>query len=396
MYELGQTAFEQGKYGDADREFTRLIQGHKLSRFVPYAHLRRAAANYNLKNYQKTADDYIVLVTHYPTHTATMDVLLPLQEALNLAGRSGDFDQYLAVYKTANPDSKGVEGVEFEAAKNLYFAQDYSRAIQRLAAYAVAYPESPRLSEAKFYESESYYRLKDYPNALKGYYTISGDDSFSMLSKAIARIAELEYRAGSYEKAVGAFQELSILAANKKEQYAAWSGLMESHYLLAQYDSADKYAHVILEKGNINAGAGNKASLYLGKTAMARGDYETAQDEFLHTLNTAQDEYGAEAKYLMAEIFYLTKQYKQCHETLLSLNKDFGAYTDWVGKSFLLLADNYAIQGELFQARGTLQSLVDNFPTQTVKDEAIEKIKKIDQVELEQKQEAAKDTVDNQ
>jgi Flp pilus assembly protein TadD len=55
---------------------------------------------------------------------------------------------------------------------------------------------------------------------------------------------------------------------------------MESHYLLAQYDSAEKYARIILEKGNINAGAQNKASLYLGKAAMARGDYELAQDEF--------------------------------------------------------------------------------------------------------------------
>lgn len=396
MFELGQTAFEQGKYSDADREFTRLIDGHKLSRFVPYAHLRRAAANYNLKNYQKTADDYIVLITHYPTHPATADVLLPLQEALNLAGKPADFDQYLASFKTANPDSKGVESVEFEAAKNLYFAQDYTKAIQRLSAYAAAYPESARLSEAIFYQSESYYRLRDYPNALKGYYQISGDDSFSMLSKAVARIGELEFRAGNYEKAAGAFQELSLLAANKKEQYTAWSGLMESNYLLAQYDSADRYAHIILEKGNINAGAGNKAALFLGKTAMARGDYETAQDEFLHTLNTAQDEYGAEAKYLMAEIFYLTKQHKQCHETLLSLNKDFAAYTDWVGKSFLLLADNYAAQGELFQARGTLQSLVDNFPTQSVKDQAMEKIRKIDQQELEQKQESAKDTIDNE
>ena len=63
---------------------------------------------------------------------------------------------------------------------------------------------------------------------------------------------------------------------------------MESYYELAQYDSADTYAHLILEKGKVNAGAENKASLYLGKSAMARGDYDAAKDEFLNTLNSAR------------------------------------------------------------------------------------------------------------
>jgi TolA-binding protein len=170
---------------------------------------------------------------------------------------------------------------------------------------------------------------------------------------------------------------------------------MESHYLLAQYDSADKYANLIIEKGNINAGAVNKASLYLGKTAMARGDYENAKDEFLNTLNNAQDEYGAEAKYLMGEIFYLNHQYKECYETLVSLNRDFSAYTEWVGKSFLLLVDNYIAQGETFQARGTLKSLIENFPLQDVKDKATAKLKQMDEAEAKRAAETKTDTTDN-
>ena len=74
----------------------------------------------------------------------------------------------------------------------------------------------------------------------------------------------------------------------------------------------------------------------LAKRAMARGDSTSAKDEFLNTLNAARDEYGAEAKYLLAQIFYNQKEYKQSIETLLSLNKDFEEYQDWVGKSYLV------------------------------------------------------------
>src|SRR5690606_10513225 len=103
----------------------------------------------------------------------------------------------------------------------------------------------------------------------------------------------------------------------------------------------------------------NKASLYLGKAALAKGDVETAKDEFLNTLNTAQDEHGAEAKYLLAKLFYDQKSHKECYNTLISLNKDFAAYEGWVGRSFLLLADNFVATDDVFQARHTLQSLID-------------------------------------
>jgi TolA-binding protein len=160
---------------------------------------------------------------------------------------------------------------------------------------------------------------------------------------------------------------------------------MESYYLLAQYDSADVYARKLLNQSNVNVGSQNKASLYLGKSAMAKGDYETAKDEFINTINAAHDEYGAEAKYLLGEIFYLTKEHKQCYETLLGVKSEFSTYTEWVGKAFLLLADNYVATNEIFQAKGTLKSLVDNFPTQDVKDLAREKLKKIEQDELQNK-----------
>lgn len=395
LFRLAQLDFEHGKYGNAAAGFTRVIDGSKTSAFLPYAYAKRAASYYNLKDYNKTSADYIYVIEHYTTHPAADGVLVSLQEALNLAGRSAEFDKYLGLVKSANPDAKGLESVQYEAAKNTYFSQDYQRAIQRLQDYVAAYPESPRRVEASYYIAESHYRLKDYPAALKIYKDISNDNTFQMINKVVARISELEFRDGKYENAVPAYMRLAAISTSKKDLYTAWSGLMESHYLLARYDSADKYANLIIEKGNINAGAVNKASLYLGKTAMARGDYETAKDEFLNTLNSAQDEHGAEAKYLMGEIFYLNKQHKEAYETLVSLNRDFSAYNEWVGKSFLLLVDNYLAQGETFQARGTLKSLIDNFPLQSIKDKAADKLKQMDDEAKKAATQEKTDTTDN-
>jgi TolA-binding protein len=358
------------------------------------AYERRGAANYNLKQYDKTINDYQTVIRLFPTHPISKTVLIPLQEALNVAGRSGEFETNLSQYKNANPDDESVEKLEFETAKNLYFDQQYQKSITSFTSYLASYPRSAAAQEAKFYIAEAHYKLQDYNKALPFYTELNNDMTFSMGSRVVARLAEIHFKQGSYDKAVVNYHRLEKLATNKKEQYNAWAGLMESFYLQAQYDSVDVYARTIIERGNINAGAQNKASLYLGKTALARGDFEGAKDEFLNTLNAARDEFGAEAKYLLAEILYNQKEHKQCYETLMGLINDFSTYEVWVGKAFLLLADNFAAQNDVFQARATLQSL-DKFPLQSIKDQAKAKLKQLEQSELDKQKKIEADTLDN-
>ena len=56
-------------------------------------------------------------------------------------------------------------------------------------------------------------------------------------------------------------------------------------------------------------------------------------------------------------------------------NKEIPAHPYWLVKSFILLADIYAEKGNLFQAKATLQSIVDNYKgDQKLMDEASQKL----------------------
>jgi tetratricopeptide (TPR) repeat protein len=391
LYQRAQFDIEQGLYSGAIDGLTQLITSAPTSAYLPYAYARRAASYFNTKEIAKTIDDYLLLIKLYPAHPLAQEALSPLQEALELQGRSAEFDQHLAAVKAANPDAKGLENIEFETAKKLYFSEQYEKAITSLQSFVSLYTQSVFVSEANYYTAESYYRLRKLEQALPFYAQLKTVTSFAFAGRVAGRLAEISFKLARYEEAIQHYHFFERYATSKKDLYTTLNGLMESFYFIAQYDSTDFYAGQILERAAINAGAENKASLFLGKTAMARGDYEAAEDEFLSTLNAARDEYGAEAKYQLATLFFLRKEYKQCHETLLGLNRDFKAYEFWVGKSFLLLAENYRLQQNVFQATATLQSLVDNFPLAVIRDEAAVKLKEM------QKQEAIipSDTTEN-
>ncbi len=397
LFQRAQFEIEQSNYAVAISDLTRLINegSQSGSKFLPYAYERRAASNFNLKDYAKTISDYETVIKQFPSHPVAQQVLLPLQEALSLAKRSDEYDQYLALVTNANPGGKDLEVINFESAKNQYYDQQYAKAITSFSTFLTTYSQSAKIAEAKFFIAESYYRLTEFDKALALFTELSADPTSANANKIAGRIAEIQFKQGKYANAVTSYHKVERFASSKKDLYTAWSGLMESFYLLAQFDSVSVYANLILEKGNVNAGAQNKASLYLGKAAMAKGDYETAKDEFLNTLNTARDEYGAEAKYRIGEIFSLTKQYKQSNEALIAISAspEFSVYDEWVGKSFLLLADNYQAQGDVFNAKATLESLIsNNFPLQYIKDSAADKLKKIAADELKEQQKIKADT----
>lgn len=394
LFQRGQFEIEQGNYQAAADGLSQLIRESPGSKYAPYAYMRRAASYFNIKQYDRTISDYSTVLKEFPTHPVAKDALLPLQEALTIAGRSDEFDQYLAEQQRINPNDKNLEQIQFETAKNLFYDQQYSKALGKFTEFIAAYPSSARIQESKFYLAESNYRLDDFGKALPIYTELSQDPTFTMGNRVAGRIAEIEFRLGKYENAVSNYHKLEKLANNKKEQYNAWAGLMESFYLLGQYDSSNLYARTIIEKGAVNASAHNKASLYLGKNAYAKGDFETAQDEFLNTVNAAQDEFGAEAKYMIALTQYQQKQHKPSYETLISLSNDFAAYDEWVGKAFLLMADNFVALDNTFQARQTLQSLIDDFPLENIREQAKSKLRDIEKAEAEE-QKMESDTTEN-
>ncbi|MDX1628051.1 MAG: tetratricopeptide repeat protein [Fulvivirga sp.] len=384
LFQKAQLNFESGNYKEAVTNFTELISKKPNSGFVPYGYMRRASSYYNLKQYDEAIEDYLIVLNRFTSHPVAGEALLPLQEVLNLQERSDEFDKYLAMYKKANPDEKGLEQVEFDAAKNQYFNLNYEKAIAAFKDFINSYPQSAKIPEAQYYLGESHYRLGQHDQALDYYNKLVAGGAYQPMSKVLRRIGELEFKSNRFENATYFYYQLEQTARTKKEQYYAWSGLMESYFKMEQYDSAAHYAQVILEKGNVNISSQNKSSLYLGKVAYQQGEYDRAIDEFLNTLNTAKDEYGAEAKYLIGKIFYERGEYKKSIETLIELTNNFNIYKEWVGKAFLLLADNYIARKDYFQARGTLQSVIDNFPLEGVKKQAEEKLQQVNVLEKNQ------------
>ena len=100
--------------------------------------------------------------------------------------------------------------------------------------------------------------------------------------------------------------------------------------------------------------------MFKAKAWFAKGDYDKADTLFIKTTQLTQDENGAEAQYMLGEIKNLQKQYDASNEELYKVAEKYANYSEWLDKAFLLVADNFIGKGEYFQAKATLQSIIDN------------------------------------
>jgi len=381
LFQKAQLAFESGQYEKAITGFSYLLKNLPQSPLRPFAYSKRALAYFNLQEYEKAEQDYVLILQNYLTHSTANGALAGLQELYAIMGKEGDLEEYLTAYKNANPNDGEVTKIEFDAAQSLYFNQKYDRAVSAFKSYIDSYPDHPLTAEARYYLADSYYRNSQFNEALDLFYEVVENNNTSFNKRSIQKIAEIELENNEFDKARLYFSKLLEQAENKKDKYNAYTGLLTIAKSQSDFGKMIYYADLILEEAAINANAINEAYLNKGMANYYQGKYAEAKVSFQSAVDAAKDEFAAESKYMIALMQYNSQNYQESINTLFELNKEFGSYAKWLGKSFLLIADNYLALGEDFQAKATLNSIIENADSKVLKDEAKLKLEIIEAAE---------------
>ncbi|HEX8329359.1 MAG TPA: tetratricopeptide repeat protein [Hymenobacter sp.] len=377
VFQQAQLSFEAGEYQAAATGFGRLIENRPNSPLVPQALQKRGVAYANLQQQDKAVADFQRVLTSYPRSEAASQALYSLQESLTALGRTEEFDAALASFKAQNPDSKATESVEFEAAKSLYLAEKYQPAILRLESYLKQYPSSALGADARFFLADAYLKTGDKQQGLTRLRAVVTEGKSEFLNRAVGRLADLEFENKSYAEAAKLYERLRGASTNRREVANATLGQMRSLFESGDYPGTRRVAEELRAQAGATANATNAALLYLGKASFRAESYDQAATELAAAVAAAPNDInGAEAQYYLAETLFKQKKNEEAIAAALKVNSDFNSYSLWQGRAFLLVAEVYAAEGDNFQARGTLNSIIDNnFPVAEIVEAAKQRLK---------------------
>lgn len=386
LFQLAQTRFEDADFPAAITAFTSYIGQYPDENLAPFARIKRGLCYFNTGDLNNSNADYLFVLDNHIGHAAAQNALLGIQE-LQKQGISVDFDKYMSAYRAAHPDDSSLEAIEFEQGKTLYFAGDYQSAITKLKQILASNSEGAFKEDIIYYLGDAYDRTGQADEA-NGYYEQIIDMAPSKyLNRVLDKRGKLLLAQENGEEAIKNYELLKTHSKNRKENYLATEGLMKAYYQTKQFAKAIEHGRLITGAEWKPSNAENQASLLIGKSLIHSGDSIQAIDEFLKVINGGGDELAAEAKYSIGKVQFQQGKHQQSLETLFQLNSTFGAYENWIGESFLLIAENYLKMDELLQAKATLTSLIENFPINEIKRRAqvrLQDIDRLQQAEIEQ------------
>ena len=390
LYELGRAYERLGQNSEAIRNYKRLVAEHPQSTYFPRALLQMGLIEFNTGNFNQALTHYKQVAEKFQGTPEAQAALLGIR---NSYVEMNNVDGYVAYTRKlgggANVTVSEQDSLTYAAAERLYMAGD-PQAVGQLNRYLQQFPNGSFTVNASFYLAELLYKEGKYSEANKHYVFVARQPGNVFSEQALSRASELTYNAGNYHDALELFERLEKVAGSKWNLLKAYTGQMRSNYELKQYPAAIAAAEKARNSDVANDVWKREAAYIIGKSNHLAGNTDAALKPLLEVAEDTKLEKGAEAKFLVAEIYYRKNQMKQAEDEIMDFISKGTPFQFWLGKAFLLLSDVYLNRGDHFQAKHTLRSVVENYGADNdgVKAEASRKLAAIEAKEKADQQNA--------
>ena len=383
LYELGRAYERLGQTNAAISNYKRIVAEHAESAYYPRALLQMGLIEFNNSNFNQALNYYKVVAEKFAGTPEAQAALLGIR---NSFVEMNNVDGYVAYTRTlgggANVTVSEQDSLTYAAAERLYMAGDAKSASQ-LKQYLQQFPNGSFAVNANFYLAELLYKEGKYSEANTHYTFVAMQPSNVFSEQALSRASELTFNAGDHKNALELFARLEKVAGSKWNQLKAFTGQMRSFFELKQYPQAIASAEKAMNSEVANEIWKREAAYIIGKSNYLTGNLNAALKPLTEVAADTKLEKGAEAKYLISEIYYKNNQKERAENEIMDFISKGTPFQFWLGKSFLLLADVYLDRGDDFQAKHTLRSVVENYGADNdgVKTEASRKLKAIESKE---------------
>jgi TolA-binding protein len=361
-FEIAYAYFLKNDGATAKTDLQSMILKYPQSSYVPRALVTMGLIDYNAGNDSLAVISFKRVVADYSSTDEAKQALKQIEKIYTDKGDAQTFIAYAATTSIGNYTSAEQENIMYTAANNLYLNGDWEATVNAVNAYFDKFPSKPIYNkQAHFIRAESLVALKRPQEAVADYNLILNDWTSEYTEKSLISMAKLYIAQNKYNDAVVFLKKLETTSEYKEDYAFAINTLMLCYTEMQMPDETLSYVKLVRANEKSSQEDKFKTGLYAGKAFLQKGDTTSAINEFDYTVSNTKTVAAAEAKYNLAYIEYLRRHYKASQKTCFDLAKELPNYDYWIAKTYILLADDYVGLKDTFQAKATLQSIMENY-----------------------------------
>jgi TolA-binding protein len=374
QFELGNTYLLLKDNENALINFKKVVSDYPNSSFALKARLKSGLIYYNSEQYDLALSTFKKVVEDFPNTPESREALVSIK---NIYVEMNKVEDYLA-YANSLPNAvvriSEQDSLLYISAEKLYLNSDYAGALPSLEKYVEKFPQGAFVTGASFYLADCQLKEGRKEDALKNYEVVLTNPRSEFTETALLKAAMLSYGLGKYDTSLAYFTSLETIAEDKANVTEAWYGKMRSNYMLKNYEGTLVDAAKLLSVEKLSDPMKLEAMTMRANAYYFSDELMLAKSEYRKITEISQGDAGAEAMFNIAEIEFKLADNTAAEKNCFELINRYTAYDYWVAKGFILLSDVYMKNGNNFQAKQTLQSIIDNYDGDDLRKIAGEKL----------------------
>jgi TolA-binding protein len=382
-FELGTAYFALDQLQPALSAFNTVVNDFSQSPYRKRALLQRGLVQYRLGEYDEAIATYKSVVKDYGVDAESQEAIATLKNIYLDLGRVDDFTAWLNQVPDYEVSPTEIDSLTYQAAENLVADGNCDAAITSFEKYLKQFPRGLFAVNANYYLADCAYRKNDFEKAVEGFEFVVEAPVGQFTEPSLLGAATIRFKQNQFARALEHYVALESVAEFSLNVMRARTGQMRANYQLGNYPEALAAIEKILSDENLTDELEVEARLNRARIYFTTKEFDKSVEDFKWLSQRKETEEGAEAKFRLAQIAYSKDDYDKAENTVFELIKEFPAADYWKVKSFILLADVYAAKEDFFQAKATLQSVIDNVQTPALVKEAETKLELIRQKENE-------------
>jgi lipopolysaccharide biosynthesis regulator YciM len=157
----------------------------------------------------------------------------------------------------------------------------------------------------------------------------------------------------------------------------AMRGLLRSQYQLQKWTEAVENAKELTAAKGSSADDKSLANMAIAKSYQVNGQHDLAITNFKSVVQFNKAALAAEARYEIANSWLQLNRLPDAEKAAMETISKAGSYDYWTTKAYILLGEVFYRQEDYFNAKATLQSVVENTINPELKAEAQEKLNRV-------------------
>lgn len=387
IYEIGMAHLSTKDQRSAIAAFSKLVKDRPRSAYARQGQMKIGMLYYNDNQYDNALAALQKVVKDYPNTEEAREALNIMRNIYMEQNNTSEFYAFTGTNGIATSVTE-QDSVSFATAENFFQQGQYENAVSAVDQYIQKFPQGAYMLKINYYGQVSLEKLGR-QSETKPYleYIISQPDN-DYTDNALLKLAAMEKTAGDFAKAKAYYQRLRQITENQKLKMQAIEGVMECSYKLDDYDVAIGCGNELLAMTELSKDKKNQANYYVGMSLYKKDDYRGALSKLEACSQKDRGAMGAEAAYYVVLTKYNLGNLDEAEESVFYISDNFSSFSYYVAMSFVTLSDVYVAKDNVFQAKETLKSIIDNYPGGEPKELAQQKLAAIEKEELKNEEDA--------